>query len=202
MDKGDSTVTRLIQGLTEAGGDAAEARARLLELVYEQLRAIAAQRMAGERGNHTLQPTALVHEAYLRLIGKPDAHWNGRAHFFRSAAEAMRRILIDHARARSAEKRGGGIGEAGGKSIFNVSNLADMAESADPKEIMAVDEMILRLGALDAQAADVVRLRFFAGLDEVSVGEVLGVSERTVRRDWAFARAWLRRTLEDQERRE
>lgn len=193
---GDSTITRLIQNLGEAGADAADARARLLELVYDQLRAIASQRMARERGNHTLQPTALVHEAYLRLIGKPDAHWNGRAHFFRSAAEAMRRILIDHARVRNAEKRGGG--PAKGKSIFMVSNLSDMADFADPKEILAVDELISRLGALDGQAADVVRLRFFAGLDEASVGEVLGISERTVRRDWAFARAWLRRTLEEQ----
>jgi RNA polymerase sigma factor (TIGR02999 family) len=180
-------VTRLLQAA--ASGDE-EAPSRLLDLVYGQLRAIAQQRMAGERRSHTLQATALVHEAYVRLLGKEGVEWTGRGHFFRAAAEAMRKILIDHARARNADKRGGG------KAALSIINVADLAEDADPAGILALDDAMVRLGRVDRQAADVVRLRFYAGLSVEAAAETLGISPRTVRRDWAFARAWLREALE------
>jgi RNA polymerase sigma factor (TIGR02999 family) len=162
----------------------------MLALVYDQLKAIARQRMAGERPAHTLQATALVHEAYIRLLGKSDVPWTGRGHFFRAAAEAMRRILIDHARSRNADKRGGG------RSALEIMNVADLAEGVDFSGILALDEAMSRLERVDAQAAAVVRLRFYAGLDVETVAESMDMSPRTVRRDWAFARAWLRETLE------
>lgn len=182
-------VTRLLN--SAAAGDL-QAPGQLLDLVYESLRGIAYQRMAGERGAHTLQATALVHEAYIRLLGKPDIQWTGRGHFFRAAAEAMRKILIDHARARSAEKRGGG------RAALSISSVADLASPVDPAGFLALDEAISRLGQVDSQAAEVVRLRFYAGLSEEDVADTLGVSPRTVRRDWAFARGWLRDKLESE----
>src|SRR5438105_5115566 len=128
-----SDVTRLLNAA--AAGDV-NARGELLELVYEHLRAIAHQRMAGERQAHTLQATALVHEAYLRLLGKPDVQWAGRGHFFRAAAEAMRKILIDHARARNADKRGGG------KAALSISSVADLAAEIDPAGFLALDDAL------------------------------------------------------------
>src|SRR5262249_6903640 len=154
------------------------------------LRAIAQQRMAGERASHTLQATALVHEAYLRLLGRQGIEWAGRAHFFRAAAEAMRKILIDHARARKADKRGGG------NAALAIGSVLALAADADPRGILALDDAMVRLEHVDAQAAAVVRLRFYAGLGEEAVAETLSISGRTVRRDWAFARGWLRETLE------
>jgi RNA polymerase sigma factor (TIGR02999 family) len=183
-------VTRLLNAA--AAGDS-HASNELLSVIYENLRGIAAQRMAGERPGHTLQATALVHEAYIRLLGKPDAQWTGRGHFFRAAAEAMRKILIDYARARNADKRGGG------KAALQISGVADLAPEADPSGFLALDDAILRLEKVDAQAAAVVRLRFFAGLNEQAVAEALEISERTVRREWAFARGWLRDALERDE---
>ncbi len=180
-------VTRLLNAA--AAGDAS-APNEAFGLIYDCLRGIARQRMAGERANHTLQATALVHEAYVRLLGKPDAQWAGRAHFFRAAAEAMRKILIDHARARNADKRGGG------KAALSIMGIASIAPDTDAAGILALDEAILRLQQVDQQAAEVVRLRFFAGLDGPAVAESLGISERTVRRDWSFARGWLRDALE------
>lgn len=185
-----STVTRLLQAA--AAGDSS-AHDQLLALVYEQLRAIARQRMAGERRGHTLQATALVHEAYIRLLGKTDVPWTGRGHFFRAAAEAMRRILVDHARSRNAEKRGGG------RAALEIMNVADLAASENSSGILALDDAISRLEKVDEQAAVVVRLRFYAGLDVETVGGALEVSARTVRRDWAFARGWLREALEQEE---
>lgn len=186
-DAHSQAVTLLLQAAS-AGDE--EAPSQLLELVYSQLRAIAQQRMAGERRSHTLQATALVHEAYLRLLGKQDAEWTGRAHFFRAAAEAMRKILIDHARARNADKRGGG------KAALTIINVADLAQEQDPSGILALDDAMVRLERVDRQAADVVRLRFYAGLSVEAAAETLEISPRTVRRDWAFARAWLRDALE------
>lgn len=180
-------VTRLLQAA--ASGDE-DAPSRLLEMVYSQLRAIAQQRMAGERRSHTLQATALVHEAYVRLLGKEGIEWTGRSHFFRAAAEAMRKILIDHARARNADKRGGG------KAALSIVNVADLAQDADPAGILALDDAMVRLERVDCQAADVVRLRFYAGLSVEAAADTLGISPRTVRRDWSFARAWLREALE------
>ena len=184
-----SEVTRLLQAASSGNP---QAPAQLLELVYDNLRAIAGQRMSDERQGHTLQATALVHEAYLRLLGRSQIRWEDRGHFFRAAAEAMRKILIDHARARNADKRGGG------RAALSISSVANLAAQPDPAGFLALDEAILRLEQMNAQAAAVVQLRFFAGLLESDVAATLGISERTVRRDWAFARAWLADALESE----
>jgi RNA polymerase sigma factor (TIGR02999 family) len=160
------------------------------EEVYTQLLAIARQRLAGERPDHTLQATALVHEAWLKIHGDRPVDWGGRAQFFAAAAEAMRRILIDHARARRADKRGGG------RRALSITGVADLAADYDPDGFLALDDAILRLEDVDRQAAAVVRLRFYAGLSEGEVAQALGLSERTARREWAFARGWLRDALE------
>lgn len=180
-------VTRLLNAA--AAGDLA-APNELYGLLYDQLRAIARKRMAGERAGHTLQATALVNEACIRLLGKPGAVWTGRAHFFRAAAQAMRQILIDHARAHAADKRGGG------RAALSISSVADLAANNDPAGFLALDAAIERLERVDALAASVVRLRFYAGLQPAEVAEALGASERTVRREWTFARGWLRDALE------
>jgi RNA polymerase sigma-70 factor, ECF subfamily len=146
--------------------------------------------MAEENRKHTLQATALVHEAYLRLFGHDGVHFHSRGHFFRAAAEAMRKILIDHARARNAQKRGGGL------AALQIADVAQLIESPNPAGFLALDEAILRLEQVDPRAASVVRLRFFAGLNESATAAALDLSERTVRREWAFARGWLRDWLE------
>jgi RNA polymerase sigma factor (TIGR02999 family) len=160
----------------------------LLTLVYDQLRRVAQQKMAEERAGHTLQATALVHEAWLRLIGDQDVEWRGRAHFF--AADAMRKILIDHARRRGAVKRGGG-------SVRAITDVLDLASDENIDQALALDDALLRLETEDAQAGKVVRLRFFAGLSVDQTAEVLGVSRRTVARNWAYARAWLLEALQE-----
>lgn len=180
-------VTRLLDAV--AAGDPT-APNQLFRLIYDQLQAIARNRMASERPGHTLQATALVNEAYMRLLGRPGARFDGRAHFFGAAAEAMRQILIDHARGFNAEKRGGG------RQALSISSVVDLAAAPDPSGILALDDAILRLEKVDAQATAVVRLRFYAGLGERDVAEALNISERTVRREWAFARGWLRDALE------
>jgi RNA polymerase sigma factor (TIGR02999 family) len=181
------TVTRL---LSDAASGDRRAMEELLAAVYGQLRAIANQRMAGERRDHTLQPTALVHEAYVRLLGKPGTQFESRGHFFRAAAEAMRRILIDHARARKADRRGGG------KPVLSITSAADVAADADPAGFLALDDAMTRLEGANPEAASVARLRFYAGLTNEGAAEALGMSPRTARRGWAFARGWLRETLE------
>ena len=169
-------------------GDALAAR-ELLPLVYDQLRATAARRMAGERPDHTLQPTALVHEAYLKLVGTGQVSWDGRRHFYAAAAEAMGRILIDHARGRRRQKRGGGVKPVDLDAI-------EAAEQERPiEEILSVDEAIHRLEKRDERMATIVRLRFYAGLEVGEIAAALRVTDRTVRRDWAMARAWLYRDL-------
>ncbi len=181
-------VTQILQGMQPNAPRAPDA---LLELVYDQLRKIAQQRLAEERKGHTLQATALVHEAYMRLVGDGPVDWQGRAHFFAAAAEAMRRILIEHARARGRIKRGGP-----GKDRRRVSlNVVDLAVEGDPDDILALDEAVKRLEAKDPDLGRVVRLRFYAGLSELEVAEALGVTDRTVRREWSAARAWLQREL-------
>lgn len=180
-------VTRLLNAAARGDRNAPN---ELYGLIYDQLRSIAQRRMAGERAGHTLQATALVNEACMRLLGQPRAGWSGRGHFFAAAAAAMRQILIDHARARNADKRGGG------RAALSIASVADLATSSDPSGILALDDAILRLEKVDTVAASVVRLRFYAGLDPAEVAEVLGASERTVRREWAFARGWLRDALE------
>lgn len=174
-----------------------DARARLLSLVYEQLRAIANQRMASERQDHTLQATALVHEAYLRLFSSDSAEWRSRAHFFHAAAEAMHRILIDAARRRNRIKRGGG-------RLRVQLDGVDLARVIDDEnhavEFVALDDALQRLKVQDERAHEVVMLRFFAGLDIEQTASALGVSVRTVKRDWTFARAWLFASLEESQR--
>jgi RNA polymerase sigma factor (TIGR02999 family) len=169
------------------GGDAA-AEERLLALLYRELRAMASRRLRRERPGATLETTALVHETYLRLVDQRRVEWRDRGHFLALAATSMRRVLIDRARARSAGKRGGGappltLGDAGDLGI-------------DPAlEILEVDEALRRLAAAYPRPARVVELRFFGGLELEEIGAVLEVTERTVQRDWAFARAWLAREL-------
>lgn len=178
-------VTRLLE--RASGGDTRAAN-ELLPLVYEQLRARARKEMAGERPGHTLQPTALVHEAYMRLVGNREVAWDNRAHFYVAAAEAMRRILIEHARKKGRIKRGGGLRRV-------PLNVVDLAERGDVEEIVSLDDVIRRLEERDKRMADVVRLRFYAGLSETETAAALGVTGRTVRREWALARAWLLREL-------
>lgn len=164
---------------------------QLLAMVYDQLRKVAQQRMNAERVDHSLEATALVHEAYMRLAGDPEAQWANRAHFFKAAGEAMRRILIEHARARGRVKRGG---DQRGKRL--PLKVLDLAAEADLDEILSVDDAVRRLEEQDADLAQIVRLRFYAGLSEEDTARCLGVSDRTVRRDWTLARAWLKRAIE------
>lgn len=183
---GPDDLTRLLAGA--AAGDPASGEA-LLDAVHTELLALARSRMAGEKPGHTLQATALVSEVWLRLQhdGTP---FENRAHFFTAAAEAMRRILIEHARARGRVKRGG---RARRVPLAGV----DLASESDPDEVLAVDEAIGRLAERDPDLAKLVRLRFYAGLDVAETALALGVSERTVRREWALARAFLARELAD-----
>jgi len=165
-----------------------------LSKVYPELRRKAQAFLNNERSGHTLNATALVHEAYIKLAGgeqRPEFEKTG--HFYVAAAEAMRRLLVDHARARLAQKRGGEGKRQGGTVLENVAALSD---AQPPEEILALDDALSRLGEQDTQAAQVVRLRFFAGLDIEQTAKVMGISPRTVKRQWQFARAWLYRELE------
>lgn len=160
--------------------------------VYDELRTIAHARMRGERSGGTLQSTELVHEAYMRLNPGDGRRWENRAHFFAAAAEAMRRILIDRARARGRVKRGGDAdGRPAPKVPLDIAEVASLADDDDPETILALDRAIERLAERDPRAAEVVRLRFYAGLSVEEVAEMFESSPRTVLRDWAFARAWL-----------
>jgi RNA polymerase sigma factor (TIGR02999 family) len=160
--------------------------------VYDELRAIAHARMRGERTGHTLQSTELVHEAYVRLRPPGGGEWVNRAQFFAAAAEAMRRILIEHARARGRLKRGGDAeGRPAPKVSLDIAEVAALADDQDPDTILALDRAIERLARNDERAARIVRLRFYAGLSVDEVAEILEITARTVLRDWAFARAWL-----------
>ena len=178
-------VTRILQAIEH--GDVGAAN-ELLPLVYDQLRREAQRHMAGERSDHTLQATALVHAAYLRLVGDRRIPWQNRAHFYAAAAEAMRRILLDHAKGRGREKRGGG------RKRVPLS-VADVAESWDFEETLSLDEALRRLKDRDPNIGRVVELRFFAGLSIDDTAEALGVSKATVKRRWEFGRTWLYREL-------
>lgn len=173
-------VTRLIAAMREGEPDAVD---RLYPHVYDELRGVAERQLRRERPGHTLHPTALVHEAYLKMVGGAAA--SDRAHFLALAARAMRQVLVDHARRRSARKRGGG---------WHATTLTDGSASVelDPTELIALDRA---MEALDERQRQVVECRFFAGLEESEIARVLDVSERTVRRDWVKARAWLYREL-------
>ena len=177
-----AAITRILEAIDRGDEGASE---ELLPLVYEELRELARVRLARERPGQTLQPTALVHEAYLRLAGGDDAvGWNSRGHFFASAAEAMRRILIDRARSRLAAKRGGGLDRR------PLADEAALTED-DPESLIALHEALRRLEAVDAPKATLVKLRYFAGLTESQAAEAMGISRATAARNWAFARAWL-----------
>lgn len=183
-----------------ANGDKAAAD-QLLPLVYEQLRKAAQLDLANERPGLTLSATALVHEAYIKLVGPREVPWAGRVRFYSAAAEAMRRILIDHARARMAQRRGGPGEDHTGQAVrrlpmAELREVADLARAADPEGIVSLDAAVSRLETEDLQAASVVRLRFYAGLSIEQTAEVLGISSATVKRDWQFARAWLFRRLQ------
>jgi RNA polymerase sigma factor (TIGR02999 family) len=178
----DHLATRLANAAAEGDGDAAE---RLLPLVYEELRQLAHQRMAAEAPGTTLQPTALVHEVYLRLFEAQPSGWGGRAHFFGAAAEAMRRILVERARQRRSLKRGGGRR----KIDFD---LVSAASAPEPDDLLALDEALKRLEGLNDRAGRIVKLRYFAGMTVDDVAEALDISPRTVHREWDAAKAWLR----------
>jgi RNA polymerase sigma factor (TIGR02999 family) len=188
-------VTRLIE-LASAGDE--HASADLYQHVYDALRAMAQRHLAGERAGHTLQATALVHEAYVRLLGAED-RWQDSAHFFRAAAQCMRRILVDHAKGRNRVKRGGGAArvELGDWLEDLRGGAVELARDGDPAAFLAVERAICRLEEEDPQAGEVVRLRYFAGLTEEQVARALDLSERTVRRRWQFAKAWLFEAMQD-----
>lgn len=175
-----------------AGGDKVAAD-RLLPLVYDQLRRAAELSLAGERPGHTLSATALVHEAYLKLIGPRQIAWANRAHFYAAAAESMRRILIDYARARATQKRGGAAPAR--ESALALRGLMDLVSESSSEHIVRLDEAVARLEAEDPDVAQIVRLRFYAGLSGEETASALGKSPATVDRDWAWARAWLYREL-------
>lgn len=183
----DPRITQILQGL---GGDE-DLQHELLESVYDELKVMARRHMAQERGDHTLQATALVNEAYMRLVGDEPVPWENRAHFFAAAAESMRRILIDHARKKGRQKRGGDRRRV-------AMDVLELAREGDEQDILALDEALTRLDADDPRAAMVVRLRFYAGLSVEQTARVMGVSERTIMREWRFARASLFRALGDE----
>lgn len=175
--------------LDRAGRGDRVATAELFPLVYDELRKLSEHFLAGEAAGHTLQPTALVHEAYIRLVGPGDMTWENRRHFFGAAAKAIRRILTDHARAKHRMKRGGD---------HKRLSLDDVTPSVSDGEIdfVGLDEALAKLATMDPQMANLVELKFFAGLSVEDIARSMGVSESTVARDWRFARAWLHRALE------
>jgi RNA polymerase sigma factor (TIGR02999 family) len=179
------------QLLVEWGGGDRAALDRLLPLVFDELRRLAASYLRRERAGHTLQPTALVNEAYLRLVDQEGAQWQNRAHFFGIAANLMRQILVDHARQRSADKRGGS--QLQRLSLTQAERLVRQEEL----DVLALNEALERLAEFDPQQARIVELKFFGGLTIEETAEVLGVSHATVEREWKLARAWLRRELSD-----
>jgi RNA polymerase sigma factor (TIGR02999 family) len=182
-----NTVTKLLNEIAEGDARASE---ELLPVVYDELRKLAAARMSAESDGHTLQATALVHEAYLRLVRQnKGVTWNGRAHFFGAAAKTMRRILVEHARQTRSQKRGGDFAR-------QPLEMADViAPNIDQHELLALDEALSRLAEEDPPSERIVELRFFAGLSNKEAAEILGISPRKADMLWSFARAWLRKQL-------
>jgi RNA polymerase sigma factor (TIGR02999 family) len=181
-----SEVTRILSAIESGDEHAAN---ELLPLVYDELRRLAAQKIAREKPGQTLQATALVHEAYVRLVdGERDGRWEGRGHFFAAAAEAMRRILIDSARRKKAEKHGGG------RQRLDLDEALSVGEFP-PDDLLALDEVLARLETVDPLAARVVTLRYFAGLTMPEAAKTLGLSLRNAERNWTYARTWLRREM-------
>lgn len=178
-------VTRVLSAMERGDPHAAE---QLLPLVYKELRQLAAQRLAQEKSGQTLQATALVHEAYLRLVS--DQHFDNRNHFFAAAAEAMRRILVDRARHKQTDKAGGG------RRRVDLEDFEPAFEEGNDDRLLALDEALRRLEVEDSRKAELVKLRFFAGLTTAQTAAALGVSTSTVEKDWAYARSWLRVTMD------
>ena len=183
-----SEVTRILSSIEAGDPDAA---AQLLPLVYDKLRELAAHKMAQERPGQTLQATALVHEAYVRLVDVEQAKsWDSRGHFFAAAAEAMRRILIEEARRKKSLKRGGDFVRV------ELDDVAPGRDSSASDDLLSLDEALTKLADVDAAAAELVQLRYFAGLTVQEAADALGISARTAKRNWAFARAWLQREID------
>jgi RNA polymerase sigma factor (TIGR02999 family) len=180
-----SDVTRILEAAQQGDPTAAD---QLLPLVYEELRRLAAHKMATEAAGHTLQPTALVHEAWLRLVGNQNQKWEGRAHFFAAAAEAMRRILIDRARRKRAARHGGDQQRVDLQEV-------DLAAAGDDDQLLAVNDALDKLAAQHKEEAELVKLRYFVGMTNEEAAEVLGISARTAKYYWTHARAWLYREI-------
>lgn len=183
-----SSPQHVTQVLQAAGAGDPTAAAELLPLVYEELRRLAQHRMANEPAGQTLQPTALVHEAYLRLLGDQEVHWQNRGHFFAAAAESMRRILVERARRVRRLKHGGG-------RVRLDLDAAEFPADGDPQDMVALDEALSRLQAIDERKGSIIMLRYFAGLSIEETAQALGLSRTTVKDEWSFARAWLYREL-------
>ncbi|MEJ1963962.1 MAG: sigma-70 family RNA polymerase sigma factor [Gammaproteobacteria bacterium] len=201
----DQPVTQL---LAKWRGGNEKALGELTGLVYQELRSLAQRHLRRERPNHTIQRTALVHEAFVRLVNQQSVDWQSRAHFFGLASNLMRRILVDHARARLASKRGGGLEAVSLDEITNPADSEESGGSAGPRfaepgrlddetddDVTAIDEALTRLGALDERQAKIVEMRYFGGLTIEETAQVLDISDATVKREWTLARAWLRREL-------
>lgn len=188
MAQTSQNVTQLLIGWSNGDREALDA---LLPVVYEELRKQAARYLRHERVGHTLQTTALIHEAYLKLVDQKNVHWQNRAHFFGIAAQLMRRILVDHARAKKRTKRGG----SDIRVSFNEANVRAPSQNLD---IVALDEALARLSEIDEQQSRIVELRFFSGLTVEETAAVLAISPATVKRDWSMAKAWLHREISDE----
>jgi RNA polymerase sigma-70 factor, ECF subfamily len=186
VDPTSSDVTQLLLALSSGQSGAME---RLMPVVYAELKVLASSQLRRERDDHTLGPTALVHEAFLRLVDQRSVTWQSRSHFFGVAAQAMRRILVDHARRRSAGKRGRQ------HQVTLESGAAGPGDDDRSEEVLGVDEALERLARIDQRQARLVELRYFAGFSIEETAELLGVSPATAKRDWAFARAWLQKEL-------
>ena len=180
-----SDVTRILNAIEGGHGQAAD---ELLPLVYEELRLLAAQKMSQERPGQTLQATALVHEAYVRLVEAERQNWKSRGHFFGAAAEAMRRILVEIARSKSTQRHGGGQPHSAYDGI-------EIPINPLPEDIISLDEALTKLAAQEPALAEVVKLRYFAGLTMEQIAEIMSVSRRTATSYWAYARSWLRREI-------
>jgi len=190
MVKEHVRITEMLEQAASGDGLAAN---RLPPLVYDQLRAMAQQCMNSERPEHTLSATALVHEAYLRLVGPRQIPWQNQAHFYAAAAEAIRRILLDHAKSHRRQKRGGGIK----LETLSVASIAELSSPKKSEAILALDEAVCRLEKENPEAGKIVRLRFYAELSIVETASALGLPSRTVDRRWSFARAWLHQQLSE-----
>jgi RNA polymerase sigma factor (TIGR02999 family) len=181
-----SDVTQILNAIEQGDPQAAE---QLLPLVYDELRRLAAEKLAQEKPGQTLQATALVHEVYLRLVGNSEQRWDSRGHFFAAAAEAMRRILVEAARRKARHKHGGGR--------VRVSEGEELPYPERPQQLLALDEAVNRLAATSPEASELVKLRYFAGFTNAEAAALLNISPRKANQVWAYARAWLREELDD-----